>query len=687
MKNEEFKCFLNGIFMNIKRNKKIGDKIMTEKKTFSPKAWANINIAEQIRIVVERIVEMGVDITADYNRWRNTAFALSKELGDGGRNYFHEISKFYAGYDQQECDKLYDDCIKRLQSNGNHSGITIRSFFGYAKEAGVDVHIANADCGITPAYHAPQAKNNHLMTPTNPTMGMSEAANSANLANLANLAKAANSAKAAPPTNDTPEHEIPEDTPLPTFSDKVKGKLPPIFEDIAALGKTTTEQDMLLLASITILSGAFPEVYAIYDDMRVYANLFTFLVANAASGKGRTAACLKLVSRIEQEIRNANKQEMKDYQQELAEIRAMGSKKSAFMPMPKEPPYRSMLIPANCSSTAIYQALHDNHDQGITFETEADSLANTLKSDYGNFSDGLRKGFHHESITYRRRKENEHVEIHNPKWTVYLTGTPGQVSNLIPSPENGLFSRFLFMKIDIPVKWHNVFSTAKRTIDEEMEAIGERIFSIHQQLSSPRFAVPKAIDNTGTSRISGIKFELTEAQRDRFNSFFDNLVEEYKNMLGRDFVASLYRLGLSTFRIAMVLSIARLEGNLLGSSIICQDEDLKSAILIAETLMQHAARIFATLMPEKEGENMLGVKLNPKSERLFTNLPDKFNRQTVLAIAKKQNIAQRTAEKYVGEYVNKYTLCKRTGNGEYEKIKTASQQDTSQAATTQPSAS
>ena len=30
------------------------------------------------------------------------------------------------------------------------------------------------------------------------------------------------------------------------------------------------------------------------------------------------------------------------------------------------------------------------------------------------------------------------------------------------------------MKVDIPAKWHNVFSKAKRTIDEEMEAIGKR---------------------------------------------------------------------------------------------------------------------------------------------------------------------------------------------------------------------
>ena len=41
---------------------------MTTNKSFSPKHWANINTAEQIRTVTNRIVEMGIDITAGYNR-------------------------------------------------------------------------------------------------------------------------------------------------------------------------------------------------------------------------------------------------------------------------------------------------------------------------------------------------------------------------------------------------------------------------------------------------------------------------------------------------------------------------------------------------------------------------------------------------------------------------------------------
>lgn len=618
---------------------------MNKITSFNPIQWAQASKADQIRTVANRIVEMNIDITEGYDNWRNIAFGISLEMGEAGRSIFHDISRFYAGYKYEECDKLYSNCIKRLHDENNHSGVTIGSFFSYAKKGGIDIKVAPSHDNI--------AGNGNFASLANPAKG----ANSANYAIAPNTSTAINGTTAEAGV----EHEVAEAIPLPTFCDKVTGTLPLIFKDISSLGKTLTEKDMLLLASITILSGAFPEAYAIYDSSKVYANLFTFLVANAASGKGRTTSCLKLISLIEQEVREANKQEVDDYQQELADIRAMGRKASG-MPLPKEPPYRSSIIPANCSSTAIYQALHDNHDQGITFETEADSLANTLKSDYGNFSDGLRKGFHHEDITYRRRKENEHVEIHNPKWTVYLTGTPGQVTNLIPSAENGLFSRFLFMKVDIPAKWHNVFSKSNRTIDEEMEAIGKRVYDIHLILKKKQ---------------GGIEFKLTEEQEDKFNDFFNKLVEEYKDMLGRDFVANIYRMGLSAYRIAMILSITRLEGTTsLPECIICKDEDLECALIIADTLMQHAARIFSTLLPSKEGDDVMGIKLSPKSEKLFAALPASFNRQMVLAAAQKLGIAKRTAEKYVGEYVSRYNLCKRVDNGKYEKVDlTENQQD------------
>ena len=64
---------------------------MLTNKSFSPKQWANINTAEQIRTVTNRIVEMGIDITAGYNRWRNIAFGISLEMGEEGRSFFREV--------------------------------------------------------------------------------------------------------------------------------------------------------------------------------------------------------------------------------------------------------------------------------------------------------------------------------------------------------------------------------------------------------------------------------------------------------------------------------------------------------------------------------------------------------------------------------------------------------------------
>lgn len=82
------------------------------------------------------------------------------------------------------------------------------------------------------------------------------------------------------------------------------------------------------------------------------------------------------------------------------------------------------------------------------FETEGDILASTFGQDFGDVSDGLRKAFHHESISYLRRSQREHINIKKPRLSTVISGTLYQVVNLMSSVENGLFSRFLFYDLD-----------------------------------------------------------------------------------------------------------------------------------------------------------------------------------------------------------------------------------------------
>ena len=58
--------------------------------------------------------------------------------------------------------------------------------------------------------------------------------------------------------------------------------------------------------------------------------------------------------------------------------------------------------------------------------------AASFKSDFGNFSDGFRKVFYHEKISYNRRKDKEFVELEKPRLSALLSGTPSQIFSLIP---------------------------------------------------------------------------------------------------------------------------------------------------------------------------------------------------------------------------------------------------------------
>src|SRR5690606_28751057 len=115
----------------------------------------------------------------------------------------------------------------------------------------------------------------------------------------------------------------------------------------------------------------------------------------------------------------------------------------------------------------------DNEGRGIIFETEGDTLSNAFKSDHGNYSDGFRKAFHHESISYYRRTGHEFVEIDKPCISTVLAGTPMQVATLIPNAENGLLSRFIFYYMNSEPVWTDVFAPAKENgLDEHFNQLG-----------------------------------------------------------------------------------------------------------------------------------------------------------------------------------------------------------------------
>ena len=81
-----------------------------------------------IEHILEQINTRQIDLTNDYADWLNLGFSFAHKFGEGGRFYFHEISKFNANYKHAETDAKYNECL--LTHNGTK---TIASFLEVCK--------------------------------------------------------------------------------------------------------------------------------------------------------------------------------------------------------------------------------------------------------------------------------------------------------------------------------------------------------------------------------------------------------------------------------------------------------------------------------------------------------------------------------------------------------------------------
>ena len=75
----------------------------------------------------------------------------------------------------------------------------------------------------------------------------------------------------------------------------------------------------MILGAITAISACLPKIYGIYDGDKVYSNLYLFITAAAASGKGKLKFCKRLVYKIHKTMREEAKLMEAEYDAELAQ--------------------------------------------------------------------------------------------------------------------------------------------------------------------------------------------------------------------------------------------------------------------------------------------------------------------------------------------------------------------------------
>ena len=441
-----------------------------------------------------------------------------------------------------------------------------------------------------------------------------------------------------------------EETEGPTITDTLPYPLPDFLQKVVTRKKSTEDADLLLLGALAVISACLPGISGEYDELVFYPNFFLFVTGNASAGKGRLSLCRAIAEPIHEALREQNEAENADYEKQLAAYNA--SKNKQNLDKPKAPPLRILFIPANSSATAFYQTLSENDEKGLMFETEGDTLANTFAADHGHYSEGFRQAFQHESISYTRRKDREYVNVKRPRLSAVLSGTPRQIQNLITDTENGLFSRFVFYRLPTCITWHNVFAkSGDGSINEYFASLGAEFFDFYTELKNA----------------PDIVFTFKEEQQDKFNAVFEELQYDTVLRCNVDIVSSVRRLGLVTFRIAMIFSALRMmEDGVLEEALTCRADDYENALHIARILLEHIIGVYNTLPHVSTPVKAPADARTFSKQKFWSDLPPQFDTQTFLQAASALAIAPKTAEKYITAWCKGGQLV-RVAQGHYSK--------------------
>ena len=393
--------------------------------------------------------------------------------------------------------------------------------------------------------------------------------------------------------------------------------LPELMKSVLSLAHTPAEKDMLLMSALTACSGVLPNLYFKYGigAKRYYPNLQLFIVGSAACGKGIANLALELVK----PIHDAN----------------------------------PLIIPGDATYPAFYQTLAKQKGRGYIHESEGSVITDIWRSSTVNYNTALRKAAEHETISRARCKEASVIE--NPQLSMVLTGTFSQYHALVPSIENGYFSRLLTLIVDEHQAFNSQYVQPSESSDETVKTCAEQLYHLYEKLL---FSKPR-------------EFCLTPDQRTRLGHHLETAYPTLIRMLGEDFHSVVLRMAVHIERIAMILSALRsceeqLKIKNYELRMECSDVDYQTAEMIGNKLILHMAAAYRMI---KGAEEVSVPKVQPLDQRqmLLSLLPEEFESKTLVAEAASQGIPQSTVMRWCSQWINQGLLL-RLAYGHYKKI-------------------
>ena len=401
-------------------------------------------------------------------------------------------------------------------------------------------------------------------------------------------------------------------------------QLPESLQQMLSLASTPEEQDIILMATLAAASACVPNLYFRYGmtGKKYYANLQCFILAAAASGKGIANQSLEMVRVIDEQY--------------------------------------PMLIAGDSTLAAFYKALEEQNGCGYMHESEGSVITDIWKAGAANYNTALRKAAEHEPISRNRVKGAS--EIKNPRLSMLLTGTFGQYRALVPSVENGYFSRLLTVVIPSTNGFDKRYVSSKGAQSAIPLQVGRALLSTYETLLN------------GEER----EWSLTDAQKERLGNHLETEYATLIGLLGENFHSAVVRMAVQIERMAMILSAMRMSASnadeidgekdrpYMVDTIYCSDEDYETAEMIGNKMLLHMAAAYRMIDGDKQD---VVPEIKPLDQRkvLYEQLKGTFERKELIKEAKAQGISERTAERWNDKWLEHGQVIK-LEHGRYRKV-------------------
>ena len=381
-----------------------------------------------------------------------------------------------------------------------------------------------------------------------------------------------------------------------------ENNLPELMKNVLSLAHTPAEKDMLLMSALVACGSVMPNLYVKYGvaAKRYYPNLQLFIVGSAACGKGIANLAVELVKPIHEAT--------------------------------------PLLIPGDATYPAFYQQLAKQHGRGYIHESEGSVITDIWRSSTANYNTALRKAAEHETISRSRCREASVIE--NPQLSMVHTGTFRQYHALVPSIENGYFSRLITLIVDEHQAFNSQYVQPSDSSDEVIKTAAEQLYRLYEKML---FTKPR-------------EFRLTPDQKSRLGQHLETAYPTLIRMLGEDFHSVVLRMAVHIERIAMILSALRIQNTdrcqvdlRIQTELLCSDVDYQTAEMIGNKLILHMAQAYQLV---KGTEKIEAPKVKPLDQKqiLLSLLPEEFESKKLVDEAQSQGISRRTVFNWSDEW-------------------------------------